>query len=214
MTTPTTPHPHLQERSRATAARLLDATLELLAETGLEGAVIPAIAARAGVAPASVYRRFTDKDGLLRAAFMQLLNRSKDATREQLAPLLLADTLAATLRNMVGLLRGQYRQHPKLVRGLARYIESDPDSPFAHEARATMRANLDLLVELMLAAHHDDIAHPAPARALQFVAMNASGAIESFELDPHSPMHLGTPMSAEELEEHLVRSAVAYLHAR
>lgn len=214
MTSSPTPPSHLQERSRATAARLLDATLELLAEAGLEGAVIPAIAARAGVAPASVYRRFTDKDGLLRAAFLQLLDRSQEANRQQLAPLLLGDSLEATLRKMVGLLRAQYRQHPKLVRALARYIESDPDSPFAHEARATMRANLDLLVDLMHAAHREAIAHPAPARALAFVAMNASGAIESFELDPHSPMHLGTPMSAAELEEHLVRSAVAYLLAR
>lgn len=214
MTTSPSPPTHQQDRSRATAERLVEATLQLLAQDGLEGAAVPRIAAAAGVAPASIYRRFVDKDGLLRAAFMQLLTRGHDDNRSKLAPLLVGDTLAATLRNMVGLLRGQYRGHPKLVRALARYIESDPDSPFAHEARSTMRANLDLLVELMLAAHRDDIAHPAPARALQFVTMNASGAIESFELDPHSPMHLGTPMSAEELEEHLVRSAVAYLLAR
>ena len=214
MTTAPSPPTHQQERSRATAERLVEATLQLLDQEGLDGAVVPRIAAAAGVAPASIYRRFVDKDGLLRAAFLQLLGRSNRENRDKLAPLLQGDTLAATLRNMVGLLRGQYRGHPKLVRALARYIEADPDSPFAHEARATMRANLDLLVELMLAAHRDDIAHPAPARALEFVAMNASGAIESFELDPHSPMHLGTPMSAEELEEHLVRSAVAYLQAR
>ena len=145
---------------------------------------------------------------LLRAMFLQLFSAQRSART-------VADKLAScccwcwTPSPLVAMQHGrtasarQYRGHPKLVRALASYIEADPDFAVRAPARATMRANLDLLVELMLAAHRDDIAHPAPARALEFVAMNASGAIESFELDPHSPMHLGTPMSAEELEEHL-----------
>src|SRR3546814_9648839 len=68
--------PPQQERSRRTHARLLEATLKTLAEHGLDGATIPRIARVADVSPATVYRRFVDKQALLRAA------RSEEHTSE------------------------------------------------------------------------------------------------------------------------------------
>jgi AcrR family transcriptional regulator len=56
-------------RSAAAEAAILDATLELLAERGLEGLSIEAVAARAGVGKATIYRRWPSRDAVIAAAF-------------------------------------------------------------------------------------------------------------------------------------------------
>src|SRR3954465_4640291 len=78
--------PHLQERSRLTAARLLEAAEVVLEKRGLKGASVPEIARRAGVSPASVYRRFVDKDGLLREVFERFFERAIQANDAALQP--------------------------------------------------------------------------------------------------------------------------------
>jgi AcrR family transcriptional regulator len=56
-------------------ARVLDATLELVAERGLDGATIEAIAARSGVARATLYRRWPSRDALIEAAIRHAIGR-------------------------------------------------------------------------------------------------------------------------------------------
>ena len=58
-----------QARSRLTVHRLVSATEALLAQGGLDAATVPAIASLAGVSVGVVYRRFPDKDNLLRAVY-------------------------------------------------------------------------------------------------------------------------------------------------
>src|SRR5512139_2726485 len=58
-----------QDRSRRTEQALLDAALALFRERGVEAVTVGDIAAAAGVAPATIYRRFGDKEGLLKEAF-------------------------------------------------------------------------------------------------------------------------------------------------
>ncbi|GAB3378268.1 TetR/AcrR family transcriptional regulator [Lysobacter fragariae] len=65
---PARPTPR-QDRSRRTEQALLDAALELFRERGVDAVTVSDIAAAAGVAPATIYRRFGDKDGLLKEAF-------------------------------------------------------------------------------------------------------------------------------------------------
>jgi AcrR family transcriptional regulator len=59
--------------------RILRATLEAVAERGLAGATVAAIAARAGVAGGNVYRYFPNKDELFAAALPRSLARRHDA---------------------------------------------------------------------------------------------------------------------------------------
>ena len=61
--------PAKQARSRLTVHRLLSAAEALLEHGGLEAATVPAIAETAGVSVGVVYRRFPDKDALLRAVY-------------------------------------------------------------------------------------------------------------------------------------------------
>ena len=62
-------------RGEATDAAILQATIELLAEGGLRKTTIDAVAARAGVARATVYLRWPTRDALLAAAARQSLGQ-------------------------------------------------------------------------------------------------------------------------------------------
>lgn len=56
-------------RSAAAERAILDATLALLAEHGLEGVTMEAAAARAGVSKATIYRRWPSRIEMIGAAF-------------------------------------------------------------------------------------------------------------------------------------------------
>ena len=62
-------------RGPATDAAILQSAIELLAEAGLRGTTIDAVAARAGVARATVYLRWPTRDALLAAAARQALGQ-------------------------------------------------------------------------------------------------------------------------------------------
>ncbi|MGH2864061.1 MAG: TetR/AcrR family transcriptional regulator [Solirubrobacteraceae bacterium] len=55
----------LQARGHRTVERILTAATELILEDGIDAAAMTAIAARAGVGPASLYRFFADRDEIL-----------------------------------------------------------------------------------------------------------------------------------------------------
>jgi AcrR family transcriptional regulator len=57
-----------QDRSRATRQRLLDATIESLAEVGWDRTTVVAVAARAGVSRGAAQHHFTTRDDLVVAA--------------------------------------------------------------------------------------------------------------------------------------------------
>ena len=73
-----------QERSRLTLHRLLSATEALLEHGGLEAATVPAIAEAAGLSVGVVYRRFPDKDMLLREVYMRFFETTFAQNRVQL----------------------------------------------------------------------------------------------------------------------------------
>jgi len=199
-----------QKRSQATLERLLGATIRLLDEYGLEGAVIPRIAELAGVAPASVYRRFANKDALMRAAVLHVLENSREANRLGLAAALQGATLAASAEGLMDLMFRQYRQHPRLVRALSRFIDADVDEQFVAAARAIMAENLELSVQCLL-IHRDQIRHAAPERALRFALLHAITSIEAIALEPESLWHSVLPEPDEVLAKEFARSFVAYL---
>lgn len=199
-----------QARSRATLERLLSATIQALDAGGLDAALVPAIAQRAGVAPASIYRRFRDKDALLRAAFLHVLERSQQGNRERLPRLLLRPTLEASARRLVALVLAQYRQHPHLLRALQRFVEADGDGPFARDVRAKMAANVDTIVEALLPLRAE-IAQRATAKALRFAVLQAFSAAEAYALEQASVWHTAPRILPKEFAAQLTRAFVAYL---
>src|SRR5690242_19817308 len=58
----------MQTRSTSSADRMVEATLELLEAGGLQAVTVAAVAQQAGASNGSLYHRFGDRAGLLRAA--------------------------------------------------------------------------------------------------------------------------------------------------
>src|ERR1700732_664480 len=75
-----------QARSRESMRKLLKAAQEVLGQHGLERATIPRIAQHAGLTPGAIYRRFPDKDALLEAVVIGILERQDERLRMALTP--------------------------------------------------------------------------------------------------------------------------------
>src|SRR5258708_22173429 len=75
-----------QARSRESTRKLLKAAAEVLGQHGVEGTTIPRIAQHAGLTPGAVYRRFPDKDALLEAVVIGILERQEQRLRIALSP--------------------------------------------------------------------------------------------------------------------------------
>lgn len=202
-----------QDRSRQTLEALLRATISILDKEGLEACTLPRVAASASVAAATVYRRFADKNALLRAAFLHVLKRSKQANQSGLVKALLRKSLEDTVERIVAALLAQYREHPRLLRALDHFIGTNSESEFAAQARGLINANLQLVAEVLL-HHRDHIRHPNPARAVVFAVLQTSSAIETAVLSPDSLWSLALPLSDKQFAAELTRSMLAYLRRR
>ena len=199
-----------QNRSRATAQRLLSATIRLIDEAGLEAATVPKIAAIAKVAPASVYRRYADKEALIRAAFLNALEQSNQGNRRLLKSTLLKQTLEGTALQLMKVLHAQYCQHPLLLRALIHFLDTTDDHEFVCKAGAIMQANAQEVIDVLL-RHRDEISHLNPENALRFALFSSMSSIETYALDPNSLWHGHSEFSQDKLLRHLAHSFVAYL---
>jgi AcrR family transcriptional regulator len=109
-------------RSEKVEQAILDATLDALAERGVEGVSLEDVAVRAGVGKATLYRRWSGKEDLLIAAFASLKRPLPESGGESVR----AD-LTAMLNSMVrdsddpryacqfALLHGEADRYPKLI---------------------------------------------------------------------------------------------------
>src|SRR4051794_10636989 len=155
-----TPAPHHQERSRQTAARLLQAAEAVLEKRGLKGASVPEIARRAGVSPASIYRRFVDKDGLLREVFERFFERAIQANDAALDPACWrATSLEKSVRALVTGMVAAYSQRPGLLRAVISYSEQHPDAAFRRRA-LELRERSMAGIEKVVLLHAKEIRHP------------------------------------------------------
>jgi AcrR family transcriptional regulator len=209
-------HPAQQARSRASHDRLLNATLDILKTGGLDAATIPRIAAKAGLSPGSVYRRFPDKDALLREALIQffekvsvsgqnMANESKWKGR----------SLAIITHTLVSEMLQSYRKNASLLRAAIRFTEHDSDLSFRRYIQAMQVRTFERMVELYV-KRREEIHHPDPAYAARFGLMMASFAARDFILalgaEPEMAALVG--YSDKRLERELTRALLGYLQVK
>ncbi len=204
-------HPPKQQRSRETLARLLEATIETLERHGLPGTTIPRIAEAAKVAPASIYRRFRDKESLLRAAIIDVLERSNATNVAAVPALLTGRTLDWIAGAFARSIIAQYRLRPGLMRAIIRFAENDNDDAFKAHAMSLVAANTGIIVDAIVEQCRDEIADPDPRRAVTFASLAIANIVETRALEDYSLWHAMLPMSDDELCIELQRLFLSYL---
>ena len=171
----------LQQDHDPLGEQILDAALKLFVEFGLRHNTMEAVAKRAGVGRATVYRRFGDRDGLMQAVIMRecqihltLLEERTADIENGLDGLLEAFVLAANLAH----------RHPLLERLLA--AEPDTILPFLTTRLAPLMqlSRTYLAARIAQACDHGDISTPNPEttaemilRLLQSLILSPDGAI-------------------------------------
>jgi len=205
-----------QTRSRESLQRLLKAATEILTERGLEGATIPCIAARAGLSPGAVYRRFPDKDALLQTVVFTVLEQNDENTKTLLTPKFAEEgSLKFFAKQIIQKsLEGQ-RQNANLMRALDQYIHTHPNAAFRKKVNQLNIRTLRRVADFLL-LKRKEIKHPDPEAAVSFALMQVGFALrEMIMLDTISEDWSSLlPKDDNQLLRELTRAFLSYLDVR
>ena len=120
--------PQVQARLDAQRAAILDATGNLLAEHGLRGCSVTAVATAAGIASGTVYNHFESKGELLAAVFRHNVQREVEAVRTAVASRgSAADRMSAVIETFAG----RALKQPRLAYALL----AEPSEPVVEKLR-------------------------------------------------------------------------------
>jgi AcrR family transcriptional regulator len=213
MSTPSAVRPPLQERSRATLVRFLEATMGLLAERRFEQGTVAEIARRARSSVGAFYARFADKDALMGYLDSQLFESGKAAWDEFLASeRWRGGTAAEVVTAVVDRVARKRRERRGLLRALALYARSQPSPRFLEHAREMNRHVYGRVRTLLLERRHE-IGHPDPERAIEIGLMFVDAATrEAILFDDLGA--LPRRLSDAALKRELAAAWLAYLSAR
>ncbi len=202
--------PARQRRSRDTERRLLAATREVIARSGVADATVAEICREAGVAVGTFYGRFRDKDALLAAFFTGYYRQPEDdlnaafpLDRWRGRPV--AEIVAAWIEHRVA----SFRERRAQIRAVLTYTRSHPDPAF----RAAAAAFSALIIErftALLEGSRGGIGHPNPRRAAVFVVSTIEALLKELTLygEIRSP---ALTIAEDELVPELTRLARGYL---
>jgi len=204
--------PPAQKRSRESLRRMLDAAELVLAKYGLQGATLPRIAAKAGISPANVYRRFRDKDALMAAVFRRLTERSSSVTTAQFDPEAVRPIgLVQFSRNVIeGMIRN-FRADAGLSRAAVQYSEQHWEADFVRKARTSEAESFQIMVNTFM-VWSDQITHPDPERAIRFAFIMVALALRELILFNRTRIFEAVlPLDDDTLRRELPRMFLAYL---
>ena len=206
--------PARQARSRASLHRLLSAATEILNAQGLEGATIPRIAAKAGISPANIYRRFADKDALLQEVFLRFVEHVDEEMQRFADPARWQNQrLTDIVRSFIAEQIKGLRNSSGLLRALMQYARQNKDAPFLQRVQALQLRAFERMVSLYL-TRKEEVRHPDPAYAVRFGCMLISFGLRDFVIaasaKPEVVASLG--YSDQRLEQEMTRVFLSYLN--
>ncbi len=202
-----------QERSRESFRKLMKAAAEVLGQHGVEGTTIPRIADHAGLTPGAVYRRFHDKDALLEAVILGILERQNERIRVVFTPAMTSQIpLPVFAEQLINNMLISYRASAGLLRGIRQFVQARPDTAFYREVVDLEFRSFRYLVELFLARRRE-IKHPNPKRAVSFALMMLSSALIELILVDHDLCNWQQviPKDDPSLKRELLRAFLSYL---
>ncbi len=170
--------------SRDTRESILEAALEVFSERGFHGASVPDVAQRAGVGVGSIYRHFTNKEGLGNALYVHWKTRYIE---EVLGGLPTEGSWRVRFRGMWQGMVGFALKHP----GVLEYLEFHHHSTYLDEASQELSTRMGAqFCELIEAGKADEVFVEAPVPLLlhmvygSFIRLVRAGASGSLELTP------------------------------
>jgi AcrR family transcriptional regulator len=202
-----------QERSRESLRKLQKATAEVLGQHGVEGTTIPRIAQHAGLTPGAIYRRFHDKDALLEATILGILERQEERMKTGLMPEAASQIpLPVFAEQVIGGMVLSYRVNAALLRAMRTFVQSRASSPFYKKAMKSESRSFERVVELFM-AHRKDIKHPDPRTAISLAFMMVSSTLFDWVV---MPLDVGAwksflPKDDQALKRELTRAFLSYL---
>jgi AcrR family transcriptional regulator len=207
---PSSVPPALQARSRVTQDRIFAAGTRLLEEGGPEALTVAAVAAAAGVAVGSVYRRFGDKERLLLAIQARFTEDFRAEFSQRVADTGL--TSAAPPAEMIGAavtgMAETFRAHAPLLRVFMLLGTQNP-AVLAEGSTASIQGGRTFRDTVMLAAsalrHHVDV-----EAAIDFAyRLTYAGCAHRVIHGEH--LESARPLSWEQLIGQLRAAVTAYL---
>lgn len=201
-----------QKRSRESLRRMLDAAEIVLNKHGLEGATVSRIATEAKVSPANVYRRFPDKEALMRAVF----SRGTEVNREELAREVDVERLSKIgilnfAQQWIAGMLGSYRARTGLMRATVLYAQQHERTPFVRRQRDLEVQNFKKLVKTFL-IWRGEIRHPDPEYAVSYGILTVAFALrELILLDQARTFEHALPVGDDQLKTELPRVFLRYL---
>ncbi|MGH9775362.1 MAG: TetR/AcrR family transcriptional regulator [Candidatus Acidiferrales bacterium] len=191
---------------------MLDALEAVLDKYGLEGATLPRIAAEAGLSPASVYRRFRDKDALMRAVFsrgseVRNEENTKKVNPEEVGKIGIRDFA----RNWVAAMIRGYRTRTGLMRATMMYARQHPRAGFVRRQRELEIQGFRQMVQTFL-IWREEIRHPDPEQAVGYAMLIVAFVLrELILLDQFETFRDLARLSDDRLREELPRVFLRYL---
>jgi AcrR family transcriptional regulator len=202
-----------QARSRESLRKLLQAAAEVMGQHGLEGATIPRIARHAGLTPGSVYRRFHDKEALLEAAILEVLERQDEEMRAGMSPVVASPIpLAVFAEQVITAMILAYRSKAALVRAMRQYVQSRSHTAFGRKVSAVDVRYFKRVVEVFL-SHRKEIRHPHPRIAVSMALKMVVGVLYQLIIWPPDPKAWKglLPKDDQALKQELTRAFLGYL---
>lgn len=202
-----------QARSRESLRKLQKATAEVLGQHGVEGTTIPRIAQHAGLTPGAIYRRFHDKDALLEATILGILERQDERTRANLTPAAAAQIpLPVFAEQVIGGMVLSYRVNAALLRAMRTFVRSRSNAAFHKKATKMETRAFEHVVGLFM-THRKDIKHPDPRTAISLAFMMVSSTLFDWVV---MPLDVGAwksflPKDDLALKRELTRAFLSYL---
>lgn len=204
-----------QARSRESLRKLLKAAAEVLGQHGVDGATIPRIAAHAGMTPGAIYRRFRDKEALLEAVILGILERQTE--RLEVSGLTVTSVkqvpLAVFAEQVIGSMVVSYRANAPLLRAMRQFAQTRCHTPFWRKATKLEIAGFERIAAMFL-AHKAEIRHPDPKAAVPMALTIVISTLFEVVVMPTDlgPMKQILPDDAG-LKRELTRAFLSYLGA-
>lgn len=175
-------HPPVQERSRKTLERIVEAASRLLARSTFDDISVDDLVAEADSSKGAFYARFDDKEALFEYLCAYWAERAKKSWTEFFSePARQDEDLPSLLRRIVARLVELYRMEPDSVRAFALRARS-PGEPAATRSATDLNEYVLGLVETSVARRADALAHPDPGGAARFGMMAVAAVAREFVL--------------------------------